>query len=114
MAAPRIVATFTGDPVTAFHEGIPARDLTEAMWENLTPDQQQTVAASKVYDLKPKETKALAEGADQADADAPAEVEDVTPPADPPAVDAVTSTTGSDATATVDGGPLGRAGGKRA
>lgn len=76
MAALRIVATFSGDPVTAFHEGIPARDLTERDWERLTPEQQETVAASKVYDLKPKETKALAEQADQPppDVEAPADV----------------------------------------
>lgn len=80
MPAPRIVATFTGDPVKAFHDGIPARDLTEADWDRLSNDQQQLVADSPIYDLKPKEAKALAADAAGQDDPAPSDVGDVSPP----------------------------------
>lgn len=80
MAAPRIAARFTGDPSTAFLEGLPARDLTEGEFEALSDEDKLRIAENAasphaVYRLMPKEAKALAEQADQpAAADAPAEV----------------------------------------
>jgi hypothetical protein len=34
-----------------YHHGIPARDLTEADWERLTPAQREIVKASPLYEL---------------------------------------------------------------
>lgn len=41
------------DP-TEHHEGIPARDLTAADWDALTPEQQETVRGSKRYRMVEK------------------------------------------------------------
>jgi hypothetical protein len=118
MPAPRVVATFKGHPVTAFDEGIPARDLTEQDWGRLSAEQRELVAASPRYDLRPKETKALAEQADQADGkDTPPQVGDVATPDVAPSVDpdqqaapatSETSNTATDATATGTAGAKGK------
>jgi hypothetical protein len=34
-----------------FHTGIPARDLTDEDWETLDKDEQDTVMASKLYNV---------------------------------------------------------------
>lgn len=50
---------YVGD--RAFHCGIPARDLTEADWAQLSPEQQQVVKNSPLYEPAVKATPKKAE-----------------------------------------------------
>jgi hypothetical protein len=88
MPAPRIAATFIGDPTTAFLEGLPARDLTEAEFDALPDEDKKRLAENAasdhaVYALKPKETKAVAAMADRPPADGTPDVGAVAVPATP-------------------------------
>lgn len=44
-----IKAKYTGNG--QFHQGIPARDLTDEDWAQLTPEQQATVEKSQIYEM---------------------------------------------------------------
>lgn len=44
----------------AHYSGIPARDLTEADWDALTPKQQKTVSKSPLYTLVVRKRKQAA------------------------------------------------------
>ena len=48
-------AIYTGLNGAHYH-GIPARDISEEEWEQLTPKQQKMIAKSPIYDLVVKKT----------------------------------------------------------
>lgn len=57
----KIVARYIG---SGFVTGIPAKNLTEADWQNLTEQQQWVVKGSPLYEMVPdkKATKSKKEG----------------------------------------------------
>lgn len=48
---PKIVAKFTGDG-TEYHNGIPAADLDEQTFKNLSDEQKATVVLSPLYEVQ--------------------------------------------------------------
>jgi hypothetical protein len=47
----------------AHYNGIPARDITEAEWEQLTPKQQKLVSKSPLYEMVVRKKKPTAKKA---------------------------------------------------